>query len=402
MSTSIVNQIAALGRELNANHYRMVRLCARYDHHREWLDRGFASPSIAIAHALDIHTSTAREWIRVGHALACLPAIDQAFSTNQLSYAKTRILTRWADEENEQDLIQLAHHRSANRLTTAVANHLAGNETDHDRDQRQHDTRSVTVHTNAEGMIIIRAVLPPNIGKAIAASLNTIIKHVAATPDDDAPAATDTVTPVTPVTPVKPVMPSGASADARAPHAVAAPTAHRDPGASADRRNGSMRSRLRELKRQWQPASANDFCFPSLSQQRADAMALLFLAQNIALTTEIVIHVRGDGTTFDDGTPITNNAVCQRLDQSFIRAMIHDRHRQPIDATNRRRHPTARQKRVALETHNHECVDCQTTDLLELDHTPPWAQTQHTITTELTPRCAPCHRARHRHLAMAR
>ena len=52
--------------------------------------------------------------------------------------------------------------------------------------------------------------------------------------------------------------------------------------------------------------------------------------------------------------------------------------------------------RVALETHNHECVDCQRTDLLELDHNPPFHETKHTITTELEPRCAPCHRARHR------
>ena len=57
-------------------------------------------------------------------------------------------------------------------------------------------------------------------------------------------------------------------------------------------------------------------------------------------------------------------------------------------------------QRVVLETHNHECVECQTTGLLELDHDPPYEQTRHTITTELEPRCAPCHRARHRREAL--
>ena len=76
--------------------------------------------------------------------------------------------------------------------------------------------------------------------------------------------------------------------------------------------------------------------------------------------------------------------------------MIHDNNRKPIDATNKRRHPTTRQKRVVLETHDHRCVDCDTTDLLELDHNPPYSETGHTITTELEPRCAACHRARHR------
>ena len=162
-----------------------------------------------------------------------------------------------------------------------------------------------------------------------------------------------------------------------------------------------MREQLRELQRQWQPANDDGFGMPSLAQQRADAVVLLFLGKNIDLTTEVVIHVRGDGTTFDDGTPVTNNAVCQRLDQSFIRMLLHDSEGRPIDASNRRRHPTSRQKRVVLEAHNHECVDCQSPDLLELDHNPPYEQTQHTVTTELEPRCAPCHRARHRREMLA-
>ena len=162
-----------------------------------------------------------------------------------------------------------------------------------------------------------------------------------------------------------------------------------------------MWEQLRELKRQWQPDDDDGFVMPSLAQQRADAFVLLFLGKNIELTTEVVIHVRGHGTTFDDGTPVTDSAVCQRLDESFVRLLLHDIEGRPIDASNRRRHPTTRQKRVGLEAHNHECVDCQSPDLIELDHNPPYEQTRHTVTTELEPRCAPCHRARHRREALA-
>lgn len=123
----------------------------------------------------------------------------------------------------------------------------------------------------------------------------------------------------------------------------------------------------------------------------------MFLGLAVDLTTEIVIHVRGDGTTFDDGTPITDAAVLRQLDDAFIRLMIHDAERRPVNASNRRRFPTTAQRRVAMEAHGHECVDCHSTDLLELDHSPPYHQTGHTITDELEPRCAPCHRARHRH-----
>ena len=378
-----VDEIAALGTEINRNQYRIVRLAARYDRELDWYREGFSTPSLAIAQALDIHTSTAREWIRVGHALDHLPRVHDAFLRNELSYAKTRILTRWAEPETEQELLEIAHERSANRLTTAVAKHLAKDEDEEARDQRHHDERSVTVHTDANGMVIIRATLPPHIGKVVAASLTSLMQQVAATPLD--PPTTDTGG-------HEPDVP-GASADAPRLRPVAEANTQRGQNASADAPAQSLRQRLRLLQR-WQPTEEETH-IPSMAQQRADAFALLFLDTSVDLTTEVVIHVRGDGTTFDDGTPITNNAVCQQLDESFIRMMIHDPNRQPIDATNRRRHPTIRQKRVVLEAHNHECVDCQSTELLELDHDPPFEETHHTVTTELEPRCAPCHRARH-------
>ncbi|MDW3178286.1 MAG: DUF222 domain-containing protein [Acidimicrobiia bacterium] len=389
MAPPLVEQIASLGTELNANQYKVVRLAAVYDATLEWFHDGFKSSAVAIARALDIHDSTAREWIRVGHALDELPLVHDAFATNVLSYAKTRILTRWADSENEADLLELAYDRTANRLTTAIAEYLAGDETDDERDQRQQENRSVTVYTDAEGMVIIRAALPANIGKHVAEAVDAVVRQVAATPfggvgEELASEESD------------------ASADASPPHSVNVRATLSGRNASADASEGlTMGEQIRQLKAQWQPADDDGSFMPCLAQQRADAFVLLFLGTNIDLTTEVVIHVRGDGTTFDDGTPVTNNAVCKRLDQAFVRLLLHDMERRPIDASNRRRHPTTRQKRVVLEAHNHECVDCQSPDLLELDHNPPYEQTKHTVTTELEPRCAPCHRARHRREALA-
>lgn len=390
MTSSIVDEIAALGSELNTNQYKIVRLAADYDRKLEWFTQGYATPAMAIARTLDIHTSTAREWIRVGHALDTLVLIDEAFASNELSYAKTRILTRWAEPDNEQELLDLAHKSTANRLTTALANYLAGDETDAERDQRLHDIRSVTVRTDGDGMVVIRAVLPPSIGKQVAEAIDTIVRQVAATPADES------------------IEVSAASADAHQPPSAVdlktvsgrtkTTTAHPvppvfDPVSGLER---SMPGQLRELKQRWQPRDGDESWIPSMLQQRADAFVLLFLGLNIEISTEVVIHVRGDGSTFDDGTPVTDSAVCRRLDQSFIRMMIHDAERRPLNASNRRRYPTTRQKRVVLETHNHECVDCQRTDLLELDHNPPFHRSRHTVTPELEPRCAPCHRARHR------
>ena len=141
---SLVDEIAALGSELNANQYRIVRLAAEYDIGLEWDDHGYPTPALAIA--------------------------------------KTRILTRWADPGNEHVLLDLAYERTANRLTTAIAKHFAGEETEAETDQRLHDERSVTVSTNGDGMTVIRAVLPPNVGKPIVQAIDTLVAQVAVTP----------------------------------------------------------------------------------------------------------------------------------------------------------------------------------------------------------------------------
>jgi hypothetical protein len=130
--------------------------------------------------------------------------------------------------------------------------------------------------------------------------------------------------------------------------------------------------------------------WPTVAQQNADAIAEVLSNGAGRIVTEIVLHVRGDGCTLDDGTPITDSVIEQVAPASFLRALIHDADANPVDASNRRRHPTARQKRIVKER-DRRCVDCGRTELLEYDHQPPHNQSGHTITTELQLRCSPCH-----------
>ncbi len=112
------------------------------------------------------------------------------------------------------------------------------------------------------------------------------------------------------------------------------------------------------------------------------------------IETEVVIHVRGDGCTLDDGTPISGSVVERIATKSFLRALIHDADRRPINASGRQRHPTQRQKRVVHER-DAGCVDCGASSMLELDHDPEFAVSGHTVVDELFERCWTCHRARH-------
>lgn len=143
------------------------------------------------------------------------------------------------------------------------------------------------------------------------------------------------------------------------------------------------------------PTSTADGEQPTVAQQQADALECLLSDGGGRVDTEVVVHVRGDGNSLDDGTPVPDSVVAKLIPTSFIRALIRDANANPIDATNRRRHPTRRKKRLVKARDRH-CLDCGRAELLEFDHVPPYEHTGHAITTELELRCAPCHHKRHR------
>jgi len=275
---SVCEQLVVLGSEMNSNQYRVVHLAARYEEEREWFVRGLKSAAFGISVRLGIEVSTAREWIRVGRSLGCLPLIDAAFESNEISYAKARILTRWADSENEARLVELADHYSANRLTTAVARLLDQEDPcDEQRDRRLHEGRSLTTYTNGDGMTVIRIVLPPAIAKPVVAAVDQLVQRIAQTPPE-----TEAAVPTATVTQDAPGDASGDASEC-----------------------GLLAETLAEMAGRWHPEPDDEWLFPTVAQQRADAFTALFLRLNVQLTTEVVLHVRGNGNTFDDGRVCT-------------------------------------------------------------------------------------------------
>ncbi|MCP4227427.1 MAG: DUF222 domain-containing protein, partial [Actinomycetia bacterium] len=113
------------------------------------------------------------------------------------------------------------------------------------------------------------------------------------------------------------------------------------------------------------PRPATSESWPTAAQQHADAFNEVLSEGAGAVDTEVVVHVRADGATLADGTPIADTVVERIAPKSFIRALIHDANGKPVDASNRRRHPTTRQKRVINERDSHTCVDCGRSDLLK-------------------------------------
>ena len=132
----------------------------------------------------------------------------------------------------------------------------------------------------------------------------------------------------------------------------------------------------------------------SLAQQRIDALIHLLSNGGSNITTEVILHVRADGCTLDDGTPIAGSVVERIASEAYLRTMIHDAESHPINVSGRHRHHTDRQKRVVKER-DKVCVDCGESAFLEYDHEPAFEQSRRTLVEETKLRDSRCHALRH-------
>ena len=333
--SALRRRLLDVGSALGSTQHELVTLAVQFEASNEWILDGAPSAAHWMADQLDVCIATAREWIRIGKALSDLPATGAALADRTLSFSKVRALTRIATAENERELVELAATVPAGRLGHALAAWSQRHENHPRRDARHQRERCLRWRVEPDGMVDGTFRFPPAVAAALIAAVDATVMRTS-------------------------------------PNAAGSTTTSVD------------------------HATAVASSYSSLAQQRADALIELVTNGGATINTEIVLHVRGDGCTFDDGTPVTDTVVEQLVPQAFLRALIHDADGRPINASSRRRHPTTRQKRV-VEERDRCCVDCGSTDLLEYDHNPPHHLTGRTITDELELRCASCHRRRHAH-----
>ena len=89
-------RIVHLGLRLEALHHELVHCAAAYDDSGMWAFSGHSTCAAWLAETLALSLGTAREWLRVGHALRDLPQLDASFASGSLSYGQVRTLTRIA------------------------------------------------------------------------------------------------------------------------------------------------------------------------------------------------------------------------------------------------------------------------------------------------------------------
>ena len=235
--------------------------------------------------------------------------------------------------ENEAELCELAERVPAGHPSRVIAAWRAGHENPDETARRQHKERSLTWWHEPDGMAVGMFRFPPELWAGPAAAIQVAIMRDRSTP----------------------------------------------------------RSMRRDADAPTPPFAVER---PTIPQQRADAFIGLVNGGGANVNAEVVIHVRADGISLDDGTPIAGSFVERIAPESFIQALIHDAESRPINASGRHRHPYDRQKRVVLER-DRCCVDCGSTEFIHYDHVPSFERSKRTLVDELRAHCETCHAARH-------
>ncbi|MGH3744312.1 MAG: DUF222 domain-containing protein, partial [Mycobacteriales bacterium] len=109
-------EITTLAGHLAAATCRYLHLLAVFDTGGGWHGTGLRSCSQWLSWKCGLSTGTAREQLRVAHALEALPRVREAFAAGRLSYSKARALTRVATEHDEAALVDTATACTAGQL----------------------------------------------------------------------------------------------------------------------------------------------------------------------------------------------------------------------------------------------------------------------------------------------
>jgi hypothetical protein len=109
-------RIAALCTEVDVTMHRLLCELRAFDDAGGWHTQGFTSCAHWLNWRSGVSLGTAREHLRVAHALARLPKIDEALAAGHLSYSKARAITRVATPATEDKLLETARCSTAAQL----------------------------------------------------------------------------------------------------------------------------------------------------------------------------------------------------------------------------------------------------------------------------------------------
>lgn len=166
------DQIALLSTQIDAATYRLLTLIREFDNQQTWAELDCLSCAHWMSWRLGMATSTARDKLRVAHALAQLPAISAIVESGQISYSKARAVTRVATTETDAGWANIALEATASQLEQIVSNQRRENRIEEIARTNNHEKhRALNTFYDEDGMLVIQGRLPPEAGEVLMKAL---------------------------------------------------------------------------------------------------------------------------------------------------------------------------------------------------------------------------------------
>jgi len=165
--------IVSCAARINAATYELLLLVRQFDERAGFLRWGLGNCSEWLAWRCDLSLTTAKEKVRVAHALKALPLITSAFSGGELSYSKVRELTRVANRDNEQALLEFALRSTATHVAQRCRELRMGDAASIDTAASAFANRSLSIRRDPQrGMIVVPMELPLDTGELLEKALD--------------------------------------------------------------------------------------------------------------------------------------------------------------------------------------------------------------------------------------
>jgi 5-methylcytosine-specific restriction endonuclease McrA len=164
------DEIAELSAHLDAATARLLDLIREFDAQGGW--DGFRSCANWLSWRVGLDLGAARERVRVARALPGLPRLAQALARGELSYSKTRALTRVATPETEERLLGVGRAGTAAHVERIVRGwRCVDRKAEAEESARRHKSRALHVYTDDDGMVVVRGRLAPEAGAVLMQAL---------------------------------------------------------------------------------------------------------------------------------------------------------------------------------------------------------------------------------------
>ncbi len=165
--------ILRLCTHINAATFELLVKIREFDERGGFLKWGLDNTATWLAWRCDLSIATAREKVRVAHALKRLPLVCEAFSTGELSYSKVRSISRVADAGSEEDLVAFALRNTASHVADYCRELRMGDTVSTGIAERAFARRSLRVRRDADrAMISVTVDLPIETGELLEKALD--------------------------------------------------------------------------------------------------------------------------------------------------------------------------------------------------------------------------------------